>query len=201
MAEKNSEISIFEAAGTVEYYAPELVAKKKYGKAVDWWCIGCLIYEMLTGLPPFYSENKQELTAKIRFGEPKYPDYFSPAVVNLLKGLFKKNPVQRIGTKKGATELKNHVWFKDFKWDDLLDKKLQIGSLNKPTLKSDIDTAYFASNVVDMELSSNNESKSVISEAKTHDPYLGFSWYAEESLLPQIFACKDDSLLREKTMS
>lgn len=195
MAKKNSEISIFEAAGTPEYYAPELVAKKKYGKPVDWWCIGAQIYEMLTGLPPFHTENRQNLFAKIRYAEPKYPETLNPLVVNLLKGLFKKNPDQRIGTKKGAEELKNHEWFKDFPWDQLYKKKLLFGKMNKPDLNNEQDLRYFAPDVIQMELNSPIIAPSEISALVEPHLYMGFSWQGEESYKPQKVSSGDGSNL------
>ena len=194
MAKKNSEISIFEAAGTPEYYAPELVAKKKYGKPVDWWCIGAQIFEMLTGLPPFHTENRQNLFAKIRYAEPKYPEALNPIVVNLLKGLLKKNPDQRIGTKKGAEELKNHEWFKDFPWDQLYNKELNLGKMNKPELNNEIDLKYFAPDVIEMELASPIIPLSQISALVGPELYKGFSWYGDESYKPQKLSSGEEDL-------
>ena len=63
--------------GTAEYLAPEIIAGKKYGKAVDWWSLGTLVYEMLTGLPPFYSENTNIMYRKILSDELCYPSHVS----------------------------------------------------------------------------------------------------------------------------
>jgi serine/threonine protein kinase len=54
--------------GTPEYLAPEILLKLSYGKAVDWWTLGCIIIEMLTGNPPFEAHNRSSLFEKIKFG-------------------------------------------------------------------------------------------------------------------------------------
>lgn len=59
--------------GTPEYLAPEIILKLGYGKAVDWWTLGSIIYEMLVGVPPFYTKDRQELFERIKFLPPKYP--------------------------------------------------------------------------------------------------------------------------------
>jgi len=57
--------------------APEVLLKKGHGKPVDWWTFGSILYEMLTGLPPFYTTDREELFDRIKFGTIKYPQHFS----------------------------------------------------------------------------------------------------------------------------
>ncbi len=85
--------------GTPEYLAPEIIQKEGHGKAVDWWCLGSIIFEMITGLPPFYSKNRNELFDKIKNSKPNIPTYVSNKLRNLLDGLFEKKPENRLGTK------------------------------------------------------------------------------------------------------
>ena len=63
--------------GTPEYLAPEIVLKQAYGKTADWWTLGSIIYEMLVGVPPFYTQNRMELFHKIKFSKPNYPNFLS----------------------------------------------------------------------------------------------------------------------------
>jgi serum/glucocorticoid-regulated kinase 2 len=73
--------------GTPEYLAPELLYGQGYTKAVDWWTLGVLLYEMLTGLPPFYSENTNEMYRRILEDELVFPDDMSVRARSLLRGV------------------------------------------------------------------------------------------------------------------
>lgn len=77
--------------GTPEYLAPEIIMKLGYGKPVDWWTFGSIVFEMLTGFPPFYTKNRSELFERIKFASPKYPSYLSPNARSLLEGLLRKD--------------------------------------------------------------------------------------------------------------
>jgi serum/glucocorticoid-regulated kinase 2 len=73
--------------GTPEYLAPELLLGQGYTKTVDWWTLGVLLYEMMTGLPPFYDENTNEMYRKILQDELRFPDDMSAEARSLLKGV------------------------------------------------------------------------------------------------------------------
>lgn len=86
--------------GTPEYLAPEMLIKEGYGKAVDWWMFGSILYEMLTGLPPFFKneQTKAEMFYAIKNLEPKWEKYMSEEAIDLLQGLLTKDPDKRLGT-------------------------------------------------------------------------------------------------------
>jgi serum/glucocorticoid-regulated kinase 2 len=92
---------------------------------------------MLTGLPPFYTTNREELFERIKFGSLKYPTTISSAAKSLLEGLFQKNPDKRLGTVGGAKEIKEHLWFALVNWGALLNKEVTPPFV--PVIKSDVD--------------------------------------------------------------
>jgi serine/threonine protein kinase len=73
--------------GTPEYLAPEILNRQGHGRAVDWWSLGALLYEMLTGLPPFYCRDREKLFEKIRSAELTYPKYLNRETQNILRGV------------------------------------------------------------------------------------------------------------------
>jgi len=124
--------------GTPEYLAPEVLKGQGHGTAVDWWSLGTLLYEMLTGLPPFYAQNVNVMYTKILSGELKFPAYISDNAKSLLEGLLTRDPEKRLGS-HGGTEVKHHPWFGDIDWDKLVRK--EIDPPFKPKVKSADDTS------------------------------------------------------------
>lgn len=89
--------------------APEVIQSKGYGKAVDYWSLGILIYEMLAGYPPFYDDSQFRLYEKILTSKPTYPSHFDPAVVDLLQHLLTADLSSRYGNlKRGFHDVMEH---------------------------------------------------------------------------------------------
>jgi serine/threonine protein kinase len=104
---------------------------------VDWWTLGVLLYEMLTGLPPYYDENTNEMYRKI-LSEPLHfpgPEVVPPAAKDLLTQLLDRRPERRLGA-KGASEIKAHTFFHSIDWRKLLNRKYE--PTFKPNVVSDI---------------------------------------------------------------
>ncbi|KAJ3114383.1 hypothetical protein HDU96_002139 [Phlyctochytrium bullatum] len=126
--------------GTPEYLAPEVLIGQGYTKAVDWWTLGILLYEMLTGLPPFYDENVNEMYKKILKDELRFPEDVGATAKDLLKGLLNRDPNQRLGS-KNASEIKNHPFFAEIDWQRLMARKYTPPF--RPNVASATDTSNF----------------------------------------------------------
>eukprot|EP00928_Gymnodinium_smaydae_P084829 TRINITY_DN680_c1_g3_i2.p1 TRINITY_DN680_c1_g3~~TRINITY_DN680_c1_g3_i2.p1 ORF type:complete len:326 (+),score=78.82 TRINITY_DN680_c1_g3_i2:84-1061(+) len=128
--------------GTPEYIAPEVLLNKGHGKPVDWWTLGILIYEMIVGYPPFVDEDPMGIYQKILSGKIVFPKLFDKNAKGLVKKLLTADLGKRFGNlKAGVADIKEHKWFKDLSWEDLLEKK--IPAPFKPQVKSATDTSNF----------------------------------------------------------
>eukprot|EP00946_MAST-07B_sp_MAST-7B-sp1_P002300 g2300.t1 len=127
--------------GTPEYLAPEVMkeqAFRSYGTAIDWWSLGALLYEMLTGLPPWYNRDRKKMFAGIRSGELRFPDTVTPDAQSLLRALLCRNPRQRLGaTQDGVDQIRKHEFFRGIDWKALV--KRQISAPWKPQAETSQD--------------------------------------------------------------
>nr|AML78476.1 putative LOV domain-containing protein [Callitris macleayana] len=104
--------------GTEEYIAPEIITGTGHSGAVDWWALGILIYEMLYGRTPFRGKNRQKTFANILHKDLTFPRSIpaSLAVRQLMRGLLHRDPANRLGSSKGAAEIKEHIFFRGINW-------------------------------------------------------------------------------------
>ncbi|CAI0399057.1 unnamed protein product [Linum tenue] len=119
--------------GTTEYMAPEILLSKGHNKDADWWSAGILLYEMLSGQPPYTHQNRKKLQEKIIKEKFKLPPFVSTEGHSLLKGLLQKDPSKRLGSgPRGGDEIKHHKWFQSINWKKLEARELQ------PKFKPDV---------------------------------------------------------------
>ncbi|GJQ68805.1 hypothetical protein Trydic_g5065 [Trypoxylus dichotomus] len=132
--------------GTPEYIAPEVILRQGYGKPVDWWSMGIILYEFLIGCVPFFGETPEELFAHTVNDDIEWPDSEDWTVQDeakdLITALLNHTPRDRLGT-GGAQEVKEHVYFNGLDWNSLLRQKAEF----VPRLDNDEDTSYFDSRI------------------------------------------------------
>lgn len=102
--------------GTVEYLAPEILNYQEHGLAVDWWSYGMVLFEMLTGLPPWYSYKQDEVVQGILKGNLEFPAFLSNDAKDLISKLLDRNPARRMGSGKGVEDLIDHPFFASVDW-------------------------------------------------------------------------------------
>ncbi|TKY53062.1 Serine/threonine-protein kinase KIPK [Spatholobus suberectus] len=104
--------------GTHEYLAPEIIKGEGHGAAVDWWTFGVFLYELLYGTTPFKGSNNEETLANVVLQGLRFPDspFVSFQARDLIRGLLVKEPENRLGSEKGAAEIKQHPFFEGLNW-------------------------------------------------------------------------------------
>jgi len=128
--------------GTPEYLAPEIILSKGYNKAVDWWAVGILIFEMCAGYPPFFADAPIQIYEKIVAGKIRFPNQFSSDLKDLLKNMLQVDLSKRYGNlKNGVGDIKAHKWFESTDWFAVFDRKPEAPLV--PKTKGAGDTSNF----------------------------------------------------------
>ncbi|KAM9434968.1 serine/threonine-protein kinase N1b isoform 1-T1 [Clarias gariepinus] len=111
--------------GTPEFLAPEVLTDTSYTRAVDWWGLGVLIYEMMVGESPFPGDDEEEVFDSIVNDEVRYPRFLSTDAISLMRRLLRRNPERRLGSsEKDAEDVKKQPFFREVDWEALLQRKV-----------------------------------------------------------------------------
>nr|XP_016478233.1 PREDICTED: probable serine/threonine protein kinase IREH1 isoform X1 [Nicotiana tabacum] len=131
------------AVGTPDYLAPEILLGTGHGFTADWWSVGVILFELIVGIPPFNAEHPQKIFDNIlncNIPWPGVPEEMSFEAHDLIDRLLTEDPNQRLGA-GGASEVKQHPFFRDINWDTLARQKAAF----VPASESALDTSYFTS--------------------------------------------------------
>lgn len=128
--------------GTPDYIAPEVILGHNVTKAVDWWAVGIIAFEFLTGFLPFNDNSPEEIFENIKNKNKKWPEVLNETLSeparNLINGFMDYNPDTRLGS-NGIQEIKNHPFFTGIDWDNIRNMEPPF----VPKVENEIDTIFF----------------------------------------------------------
>lgn len=166
--------------GTPEYLAPEVLRKQSYDKSVDWWCLGAVTYEMMYGLPPFYSRDTAEMYDNILHKPLRLRTNISQSARHLLEQLLQKDRTKRLGSLEADFEdIRSHPFFRTINFQDLYEKK--IDPPYNPNVSGQMDLKHFDPEFIREPVpeSVTKEKSSQIVSASVDDPddaFVGFTY-------------------------
>ena len=193
--------------GTVEYMAPEVIQGKPYGKACDWWSLGTLGYDFLTGSPPFRANNNAKLQEKIIKQKLTFPYFLGPDAKDLLTRLLRKEPSKRLGYRmpKDLQMIKQHRFFRKINWKAL--ERRELSPPIKPVITDPALAENFSLDFTHLPLSpvtgssplaegngsgniyinsNTSDAVSMSTRVGESDPFRGFSFVASSGLIEHM---------------
>jgi len=156
--------------GTPEYLAPEIIKGEDYTKAIDWWSVGTIIFEMLTGLPPFYTDDEENMYSKIMTADLQFPPFLSNEVCDLIAKFLKRDPNQRLQI---PSEIKAQPWFCSVDWERM--SRLEIEPPFKPNVKSLDDVSQIDAEFLNEDINAAEDDNIPQSESGKN-AFIGFTY-------------------------
>ena len=174
-----NKLKTYTICGTLEYLAPEILSEKGYDNSVDFFSLGCLIFEMLFGKSPFKLPNNGLIKIENYLKIPQMPNYFSESEKDIISKLLIFNPKLRLGYgKNGIENIKNHFYFNGVNWDDYRNKKINPPFV--PIIKNELDICNFDRQFTLENVFDDEESNNGISVKVDDDEYKNFSYVNRE---------------------
>ncbi|XP_025200674.1 ribosomal protein S6 kinase beta-2-like [Melanaphis sacchari] len=178
--------------GTIEYMAPEILTRSGHGKPVDWWSLGALMFDMLTGTPPFSADNRKKTIEKILRGKLIMPPYVSPEAKDLMRKLLKRQVSHRLGSGVNQGEdIRNHRFFQKIVWKDIINRTCEAPY--KPKLNGADDTTQFDSRFTDQLPVDSPVEDSLMPQDNDEFKFDGFTYIAP-SLLDTLGTSQDQAI-------
>ncbi|KAG3197471.1 hypothetical protein PC128_g6814 [Phytophthora cactorum] len=163
--------------GSYEYLAPEILKGKEYGTAADWWAFGAVLYELLTGLPPWYSQNAKVMCKQVLYTPLSFPDLISLEAEDLMRKLLNRNPYERLGSLHGGSEIKEHAFFRHIDWEMITFREVQPLIQPCPSQETIIDGSNFRDEFTKVSLGSID---SPVGGGGFSESFKGFNFKASE---------------------
>lgn len=112
--------------GTAEYLSPEVIKRQGHGTGVDWWALGMVLYEMMTGTPPWYTRERKELFQRVTAAPLKFPDHMSANACSIISEFLEKDPLKRLGVRgaRSGEEVLLHPFFGHIDWKMLYRRQI-----------------------------------------------------------------------------
>ncbi|GAB5591604.1 hypothetical protein Unana1_06504 [Umbelopsis nana] len=161
--------------GTAEYLAPEILRAEPYSFEVDFWSMGTLLYEFLTGITPFWAETHTEMYRRVLEDTLVFPEDFDPVTADFIDGLLQRDPAMRLGVgPDGPQQICSHPYFDGLDWDDVFHKRVTPRYI--PNLKSDMDFSNFDDSFLQMVPRISNPPGKIILTSDIQDIFDGYSY-------------------------